>query len=80
MKRAANKEARARSALATTVAAAAGAATGVATGLPSSTAKFRVRFVRQGKEMYKDPLSPPPGGVVIKAESLPPPKQNASTG
>ena len=80
LKRAADKEARARSASASTVATVAGAATGVVTGLPSSTAKFRARFVRQGKEMYKDPPSPLPGGVVVKAESAPPPKQNASTG
>ena len=67
MKRAADEEARARPASATTVAVAAGAATGVATGLPSSTAEFRARFVRQGKEMYKDLPLPPPGGVVVKA-------------
>ncbi len=44
------------------------------------TAEFRARFVRQGKEMYKDPPSPPPGSVVVEAKSAPPPKQNASTG
>ena len=80
MKRAADKEARARSALVTTVATAAGAAMGVVTGLPLSTAKFQARFVRQGKEMYKDLPLPPPGDVVIEAESAPPPRQNASTG
>ena len=49
-------------------------------GLPLSTAEYRAKFVRQGKEMYKDPMSPPPGGVVVKVKSVPPPKQNASTG
>ena len=80
LKRAADKEARARSASVMTVATAVGAATGVATGLPSSTAEFRARFVCQGKEMYKDPPLPPPGDVVVEAESAPPPKQNALTG
>ena len=51
-----------------------------ATGLPSLTAKFQAMFVCQGKEMYTDPPLPTPGGVVIKAESTPPPKQNALTG
>ena len=76
MKAVADKEARARSASATTAAA----ATGAATGLPSSTAQIRARFVRQGKEMYQDPLLPPPGSVVVEAKSAPPPKQNASMG
>ena len=80
LKRAANEEVRARSASATMVAAVAGAARGVATGLPLSTAEFWARFVRQGKEMYKDPPLLPPGGVVIEAKSAPPPKQNALTG
>ena len=73
MKRASNEEAREWSTPATTVAAAVGVATGVATGLPSST-KFRARFVRQGKEMYNDPPSLPPGGMVVEAKSAPPPK------
>jgi hypothetical protein len=74
MKRAANKEARAGSTSTTTVAAVAGAAMGVTTGLPLLTAQFRARFVRQGKEMYKDLLSPPLGGMVFEAKSTPPPK------
>ena len=48
--------------------------------MPSLTTKFRARFVRQGKEMYKDPSLPSLGNVVIKAESALPPKQNTSTG
>ena len=82
LKRAADEEARARSASATMVAAAADATMGVATRLPSLTAKFRARFVHQGKVMYKDPPSPSPplGSVVVKAKSALPPKQNASMG
>ena len=80
MKRAADEEVRVRSASATTVAATVGPAMGVATGLPSSTTEFQTRFVHQGREMYKDPPLPPPGGVVVEAKSVPPPKQNALTG
>ena len=64
IKAAAGKEARARSASETTVAAAAGAAT----GLSLLTAKFRARFVRQGKKMYKDPPLLPPSGVVFQGQ------------
>ena len=89
MKAAADDEARARSASASSSSAVAGAgattATATATtateaGLPSSTADFRARLVRQGKEMYKDPPSAPPGGVVVETKSAPRPKRDASTG
>ena len=75
MKTAANKEARARFALATTVVGAAG----VATGLPLLTTEFQAKLVRQGKKMFKDPPLPPPGGMVVKAESAPLPKRNVLT-
>ena len=91
MKAAADDEARVRSASASSsssssAVAGAGATTATATatateaGLPSSTADFRARLVRQGKEMYKDPPSAPPVGVVVETKSAPCPKRNASTG
>ena len=94
MKAAADDEARVRSASAssssssaavagagaTTATATATTATATEAGLPSSTADFRARLVRQGKEMYKDPPSAPPVGVVVETKSAPCPKRNASTG
>ncbi|KAL3811330.1 hypothetical protein ACHAXA_007395 [Cyclostephanos tholiformis] len=56
-----------------------------AEGPPSSTADFRARLVRQGKELYKDPpsLPPPGGGRTVTVQSTivsTPPTRNASTG
>ena len=60
LKRAADKEARAWYATATTVVATTGVATAVAMRLPLLTNEFWARCVCQGKEMHKDLLSAPP--------------------